>query len=228
MAEKDITGMRHGMCVAVRREGTTPVGTKGRVLATWLIRCDCGTEKTVSKQDFVGGDHRSCGCDRWAAVGRAQREDLAGRRFGKLRVLGRAADHVSVGGFSYVTWDCVCDCGQRLTPLSNHLLRADHPVWSCGCGHQEGLDAFWGPYREMFPNAPRVVRMREQFVEQVDRELVLERDGGLCGLCHTPVDPGDWHLDHIIPIVQGGEHSYRNVQVSHPRCNRAKGGRLSA
>lgn len=69
--------------------------------------------------------------------------------------------------------------------------------------------------------------MREAiaFVEHVDRRIVWDRDNGICGLCGKPADPNDWHLEHINPISQGGEHSYANTQVSHPTCNRIKGGR---
>lgn len=34
--------------------------------------------------------------------------------------------------------------------------------------------------------------------------------------------------DHIVPLAEGGEHSYANVQVAHVFCNRSKGGRLGA
>jgi 5-methylcytosine-specific restriction endonuclease McrA len=61
------------------------------------------------------------------------------------------------------------------------------------------------------------------FVETVERSIVFARDKGLCGICSLPVDPTDWHLDHIKPLSGGGEHSYANVQVSHTRCNKVKG-----
>jgi 5-methylcytosine-specific restriction endonuclease McrA len=40
------------------------------------------------------------------------------------------------------------------------------------------------------------------------------------------VDPANWHLDHVVPLSRGGEHSYANVQVAHPFCNLSKGPRL--
>jgi 5-methylcytosine-specific restriction endonuclease McrA len=51
---------------------------------------------------------------------------------------------------------------------------------------------------------------------------VFKRDRGLCGVCLEPVDPANWHLDHVRPISRGGLHCYANVQVSHPRCNLKK------
>ena len=62
--------------------------------------------------------------------------------------------------------------------------------------------------------------------EHVDFTFVLCRDAGICGICQYPVDPTDWHLDHVIPLSKGGHHTYANVQVAHPDCNQHKHGRL--
>lgn len=57
------------------------------------------------------------------------------------------------------------------------------------------------------------------FVEKVDREIVFDRDHGVCHLCGNFVDPNNWHLEHINPITKGGLHCYDNVAVAHPSCN---------
>jgi HNH endonuclease len=67
--------------------------------------------------------------------------------------------------------------------------------------------------------ARRRAKQREAHVENVDPRMVWNRDGGVCGICGEPAEMDDWHLDHIVPIVRGGEHSYANVQVAHPLCN---------
>lgn len=60
-------------------------------------------------------------------------------------------------------------------------------------------------------------------VERVVPLVVLERDDGECGVCGSDVDPfGDFEIDHIVAIADGGEHSYENVQLAHPACNRRK------
>lgn len=71
----------------------------------------------------------------------------------------------------------------------------------------------------------REARKRGQFVENVHPLAVLERDDGVCGICDSDVDPFDFHVDHVIPLSAGGEHSYANVQVAHPICNLRKGDR---
>lgn len=71
--------------------------------------------------------------------------------------------------------------------------------------------------------AVRRARKRNAFVEVVDPLKVFERDGGICGICSTLVDPKDFHIDHIQPLAKGGEHSYENSQLAHPICNSKKG-----
>lgn len=66
------------------------------------------------------------------------------------------------------------------------------------------------------------------FLEDVDRELVYNRDGRICGICKNVVldFKNDFELDHIIPLSRGGKHSYCNTQTSHSRCNHKKSDRL--
>ena len=65
-------------------------------------------------------------------------------------------------------------------------------------------------------------------VEHVDRARVLEIAGGRCGICSKPVDPLDFHVDHIVPLSGGGDHTYANTQPTHPVCNLRKGAKLDA
>jgi 5-methylcytosine-specific restriction endonuclease McrA len=68
-------------------------------------------------------------------------------------------------------------------------------------------------------------RNRNAFVETVDPLVVLERGDNVCGICGGDVDPGDFHIDHIVPLARGGLHNYENTQPAHPRCNWAKSAR---
>jgi 5-methylcytosine-specific restriction endonuclease McrA len=62
--------------------------------------------------------------------------------------------------------------------------------------------------------------------ENVDRDLVGERDGWRCGICRKRVD---WtlvypdrmspSLDHVVPLSEGGEHTYANTRIAHLICN---------
>lgn len=75
------------------------------------------------------------------------RNNLAGRRFGTLQVLGRASD-TGNGKKPVVKWDCLCDCGARTSVKGDSLL-SGHTA-SCGCqkvkhglSHKERLYETW-------------------------------------------------------------------------------------
>jgi 5-methylcytosine-specific restriction endonuclease McrA len=76
--------------------------------------------------------------------------------------------------------------------------------------------------------ANRRARKRQYWVENVDRDVLFERDGGICGICKRPVDSAEFDIDHVIPISRGGEHSYSNTQVAHPLCNGRKKNKLQS
>lgn len=68
---------------------------------------------------------------------------------------------------------------------------------------------------------------KESFVEEVDRWLVYNRDGRICGICEKYIESfdDDFQLDHVIPLSRGGKHCYTNVQASHGLCNNKKNAR---
>lgn len=93
--------------------------------------------------------------------------------------------------------------------------------------------------RHIFPNKEarreyiRRKRIRENFVDDVKIEILIERDKGVCQLCNEPVlldvhyqHPLSATNDHVIPISLGGEHSYANCQLAHRKCNTAKNNRV--
>lgn len=76
------------------------------------------------------------------------------------------------------------------------------------------------------------MRKRRQgmvIVDKVEVRVLFDRDRGVCQLCRKRVklglkypNPGMASIDHIIPVSDGGEHSYRNTQLVHLGCNLAK------
>lgn len=76
----------------------------------------------------------------------------------------------------------------------------------------------------------RRARKRDAFIEHVSYEVLRERDGDDCCICHSPIDftlkdrdPMMVSLEHVVPLSRGGEHSYANTALSHLRCNLSKG-----
>lgn len=68
----------------------------------------------------------------------------------------------------------------------------------------------------------------------MDPIVVFERDSWRCQMCRKktrrdlrglkmPLSP---ELDHIAPLAQGGEHTYKNTQCLCYPCNSAKGAKL--
>ena len=75
--------------------------------------------------------------------------------------------------------------------------------------------------------------MQENWIEDVKIETLIERDKGICQICHEAVDlkalyyePLAATNDHIIPLSKGGEHSYANCRLAHRQCNTLKSDRI--
>lgn len=82
---------------------------------------------------------------------------------------------------------------------------------------------------DLFRDHHALARARRAGVEigpRFTRQQIWDRDGGCCHICGEPCDPDDWHPDHIIPLSKGGPHTFENVAVSHPVCNRRKNNRI--
>jgi 5-methylcytosine-specific restriction endonuclease McrA len=104
---------------------------------------------------------------------------------------------------------------------------------------QEAIDNnYFNIPRHIFPDKEarrhyiRRKRLRENWVEYVDIEKLIERDKAICQLCFklVPADVDYNHplaatIDHIIPVSKGGEHSYANCQLAHRKCNTHKNAR---
>ena len=64
---------------------------------------------------------------------------------------------------------------------------------------------------------------------------VIRRGQPPCGICHQPIDytlpyldPGEYVVDHIIPLKLGGPDTLANKQAAHRSCNGSKGSRMEA
>lgn len=77
-------------------------------------------------------------------------------------------------------------------------------------------------------NKRRALKYKTQ-IEPINEKEIYLRDGWKCQICHQRVDkklkypdPKSASLDHIIPLSQGGSHTYRNLQLAHLGCNSSK------
>lgn len=71
-----------------------------------------------------------------------------------------------------------------------------------------------------------------EYVPGITLRSLIKRDGLTCRICGEPCDPKDRHenhvgknyptIDHIIPMKNGGGHTWDNVQIAHMVCNSTK------
>ena len=120
----EMTGQVFGRLTVIKRVGTISKS------AAWACRCECGKRVTATRHDLVTGHVRSCGClSRDTRNSRA--DDLMGRRFGRLTVIGRTDNQTGIR-----RWICACECGKE-TLVRTGVLNAG-TTKSCGCLRDEG------------------------------------------------------------------------------------------
>lgn len=127
----DLSGKRFGRLVAIRRAPNKG----GKTM--WECKCDCGNYKIVDAGDMKNGKVSSCGCLK-RERDLSQIEDLTGKKFGRLTVIGVGAPYVS-NNITKVRWLCKCDCGNTVEVRASYLK--DGRTKSCGCYQMEMTSA---------------------------------------------------------------------------------------
>lgn len=69
----------------------------------------------------------------------------------------------------------------------------------------------------------RRARLKTVRTEAINMTALADRDGWRCHICKRKVTRKNWSHDHLIPLSQGGSHSYDNVALAHHRCNTLRG-----
>lgn len=87
-------------------------------------------------------------------------------------------------------------------------------------------------------DAERRSRLKSAIVDNdISLPKLIKRDKSICYLCGKPVDLNDYKIvngrkkplkmyptiDHVIPLIKGGSHSWDNVKLAHLHCNASKG-----
>lgn len=133
-------------------------------------------------------------------------------------------------------------CGVEFTPF-----RSDGMFCSSACSvasfndRNPGHAAMRSKKRqERHPDRHRMKEQRRRAqkartqVEYFTETEIRATHGDDCHLCSLPIDydlrwpdPMSPSIDHVIPLSRGGGHTLRNCQMSHLRCNVAKGNRVA-
>lgn len=69
-------------------------------------------------------------------------------------------------------------------------------------------------------------RRNSSMYRQVVTVELLRRDGFDCQICNLPLQ-GKIHVDHIMPVRQGGPDTLENLRLSHDSCNYARNRRIA-
>ena len=122
---KDLRGLKVGKLTVLKLAESLHDGRKA-----WLCQCECGNTHIVSAANLTSKRPvKSCGCLLRDLGGIFKlKEDLTGKKFCRLTVLGRSET-------SSRLWVCKCDCG-NVVEVSTHALNAGSTK-SCGCFHRE-------------------------------------------------------------------------------------------
>jgi HNH endonuclease len=68
-------------------------------------------------------------------------------------------------------------------------------------------------------------KARAHYVPPLNNQALFARDGHLCMYCGGQFSPRGLSRDHIVPLSQGGNDSWKNVVSACKRCNNRKAGR---
>ena len=125
-----LTGHKFGRLTVLRED---PRRDKyGRV--KWICRCDCGNIVSAAGSDLMKGSVKSCGCLH-KELAEENKDDLTGRRFGRLTVLEEDSQRTKQGK---IRWICQCDCGNIISVAGTELKKNN--TKSCGCLRKEFAD----------------------------------------------------------------------------------------
>jgi len=111
--QQDLTGKRFGQLIVLEYD------TEQK---KWKCQCDCG-KVTYKTTGHLNANAVSCGC--------RHRQDLTGKRFGKLVVLEKSENRRR----GHYLWICQCDCGNICEKPTGELNAGT--ATSCGCSWRQ-------------------------------------------------------------------------------------------
>ena len=71
----------------------------------------------------------------------------------------------------------------------------------------------------------RLTTAQARVEKRIDKKKIYNWSSRICGICDLLIE-GDFHIDHIIPLSKGGQHSTANLQLAHTFCNKSKFNKL--
>lgn len=109
----DLTNTRFGLLIVIKRHPVNTSAGKSR----WVVKCDCGRYKVVVGGSLIAGLTTTCG--KGEHIADRSFQDLAGKEFGDLFVLGRTTHCKST---AKTLWLVRCVCGNEETFTGKTLM----------------------------------------------------------------------------------------------------------
>ena len=129
MEKTDLTGQKFGRLTVLKKYSEKNRGVQ------WECVCDCGNITIITGSKLKNRQIRTCGCDltrpKYEFNGIKVKYDLTGKKVNMLTVLQVSSER-KWGAFS---WDCLCDCGNKVVVRSDMLIH--NTIKSCGCHKNE-------------------------------------------------------------------------------------------
>lgn len=182
----------------------------------WRMVCECGTEKSLRSDGVKQGKVQSCGCLHRRLSSERAMLDIAGHRYGRLRVLSLAGVSKTCGS----KWACLCDCGAEKVVTAQALQRG--ATISCGCARldQPGLTS--AKFRAKNSAQTQTYRARKasapgRFTPAQVLDL-FNKQRGCCAWCGVKLGDG-FHRDHRQALANGGSNEISNIELLCQPCN---------
>jgi hypothetical protein len=214
----DISGQRFGKLLVIDQIDET--GPK-----RWNCICDCGKEIKVPGTAIRAGKYQSCGCGH-KKVGKP-REDLTGKRFGRLVV--RCHDHyVNEGNGGRNYWLCDCDCGGKKITLSTNLKKG--LTKTCGCGRMLDLEIGESGFKELYGSYRRRNEQVYGVPFNISKEEFKTLTSSNCHYCGRPPqhfmqsnsERSKYSYNGLDRVDSDKSYSPENVVPCCGWCNRMK------
>ena len=97
--------------------------------SSYLCECECGGSVTKKRSQLKGASAKNLNCGCKSRIS-AKAEDLTGKVFGRLTVIGRADTNSKDGK---PKWVCQCSCGNK-AEVSSGAIRKGQKTCSLSCG----------------------------------------------------------------------------------------------
>lgn len=151
----------------------------------------------------------------------------------KVLVLNRAYTAVRVINARRAFTMLIKEIAEVIAIEDGHYRNYDFASWAEIADLQQQFE----PEKHAWVQTPRLViavpkiirllgydRLPRQAVK-LNRRNLYARDGNRCQYCGKHFPTRELTIDHVIPRVQGGTHTWENLVCACVRCNARKGGR---